>query len=377
VSDLDKILALWQAAHEASEDYVLASIVRVEGSSYRKPGARMLITETGQRAGTISGGCLEAEVAKQAWWLTRNGPVVKTYTTSLEMDEDAPSEADADRIRPYGLGCGGVIHLLLERRATADVFLREIHRSFQQRTPVACSVVLEGSQVGLRAFAPPSSSEPDSTAGRLMYDIACKSLRDEASFTQSVRLENRAAQAWVEYIPPRCGLFIFGAGDDAQPLVVQANTLGWHIAVADGRSHLATKARFPEAHRVVILEQGDLSGLDLHAGDAAVVMTHSFAQDSKLLAHLLPRPLLYLGVLGPRYRTVELLKQVVPSIGGTVTEWMQKLYAPVGFDLGADSPATIALSILAEVQATLRWPRAVPMNGLNEQPDSALKTRLG
>lgn len=373
MSDLAKVLSLWEAATAAGEDYVLASIVRVEGSSYRKPGARMIITQSGKRAGTISGGCLEAEVSKQAWWLTQNGPVVKPYSTSFEMDDD--EEDDAETVRPYGLGCGGVVHLLLERRATADVFLHQAQQAFERRRALGCAVYLEGKQIGTRAFAGAHQSGT-AAASRKLQKLASHALDEQESTTESLLTDEGASTVWAEFLPPRCGLFIFGAGDDAQPLVVQARTLGWHITVADGRSHLATPLRFPEADKVIVLKDGDLSILDLQTSDAAVVMTHSFLQDTNVLAQLLPRRLVYLGVLGPRYRTADLVEQVVSSIGGTPAEWMQKLHAPVGFDLGADSPATIALSILAEVQATLREPRAEFASSLSIKPAGNLKAMV-
>ena len=108
MTDLERILPLWRELETAEVDYVLATVVAVEGPSYRKPGARMLLAPDGRRAGTVSGGCLEAEVAKRAWWLTAQGPVVERYST-------AEDEGD----RPYGSGCGGVVYLLLERRLTA------------------------------------------------------------------------------------------------------------------------------------------------------------------------------------------------------------------------------------------------------------------
>ena len=346
MSDFDKILALWRLATAADEDYVLASIVRVEGSSYRKPGARMLITQGGRRAGTISGGCLEAEVSKQAWWLTQAGPVLKAYSTSFEMDDDP------DGPRPYGLGCGGTVHLLLERRATGDVFLRHAAAAFNTRAALACCVVLEGECIGRRSFVGDDAGDPSDVDAQL--EVAARAWSARASITETINAGDGLARVWGEYLPARCGLFVFGAGDDAQPLAEQAGTLGWQITIADGRSHLATANRFPQADAVIVLKDYDLSRLFLRETDAVVLMTHSFEQDKNLLTYLLPRSLLYLGVLGPRYRTVELVKEAVEEIGGTPAEWMLKLHAPVGFDLGGDSPATIALSIVAEIQATLR-----------------------
>jgi xanthine dehydrogenase accessory factor len=340
LSDFDKVLAAWQAATATDEDYVLASIVGVEGSSYRKPGARMILTRSGRRAGTISGGCLEAEVSKQAWWLTENGPVLKAYSTSFEMDDAIDGKI------PYGLGCGGTVHLFLERRATADPFLRELNRSFIERTPLACSVVLKGPRAGERGFVGGGPS--------LLQELAVDALSAGQSTMASLQIQAALTRVFAEFIPARCGLFIFGAGDDAQPLVRQADTMGWQVTVADGRSHLATSARFPEADHVLVLHDSDLSALALRETDAAVVMTHSFEQDKKIILQLLQRQLLYRGALGPRYRTADLLKYVVDRIGGTATEWMQKLHAPVGLDLGGDGPASIALSIVADIQATLR-----------------------
>src|ERR1700690_3858014 len=112
MTDLEHILPLWRELESAKADYVLATVVAVEGSSYRRPGARMLLSQDGRRAGTVSGGCLEAEVASRAWWLTEAGPVVMRYSTIAD---------DGDM--PYGSGCGGIVHILLERRQTAGPLL--------------------------------------------------------------------------------------------------------------------------------------------------------------------------------------------------------------------------------------------------------------
>src|ERR1039458_6805987 len=118
MTDLERILALGRELEAAGADYVLATVVSVQGPSYRKPGALMLLTADGRRAGTVSGGCLEAEVASRAWWLTANGPAIQRYSTA---------EDDGDR--PYGSGCGGVVFLLLERRTTACLLLHELERA--------------------------------------------------------------------------------------------------------------------------------------------------------------------------------------------------------------------------------------------------------
>src|ERR1700683_1909371 len=126
MTDLGQILLLWRELENSGVDYVLATVIAVEGSSYRKPGARMLLAQDGRRAGTVSGGCLEGEVARRAWWLTASGPIGERYST-----------ADDDGGRPFGSGCGGVVHLLLERRSTAAPLLAALESAFEARTGLA------------------------------------------------------------------------------------------------------------------------------------------------------------------------------------------------------------------------------------------------
>src|SRR6266702_4720871 len=141
MTDLDQILPLWRELRDAGVEYVLATVVAVDGSGYRKPGARMLIGADGRRAGTVSGGCLEGEVARRAFWYTENGPVMRRYSTTAEDGEV-----------PYGMGCGGVVHLLLARGATAADLLGRLDASFEQRLPLAIATMLDGATIGSRAF---------------------------------------------------------------------------------------------------------------------------------------------------------------------------------------------------------------------------------
>jgi xanthine dehydrogenase accessory factor len=356
---------------------VLATIAAVEGSSYRRPGAHMLIAQDGRRAGTVSGGCLEAEVAKRGWWLTENGPVVERFST-IEDDGD----------RPYGSGCGGVVSILLERRQTAAPLLGALQAAFDGRRALAVATVIEGKRIGQRGSAPavdeaqywPKLSEDGEefntgalpTADILEF-LAGRALESGATSERKIRLDGEACRVWTHYEPARPGLFLFGAGDDAKPLVRLARELGWFAAVADGRSHLATRDRFPAADLVAVLNIAALPGsglasLDLRSTDAAVVMTHSFEQDSRMLASLLSLddPLAYVGVLGPQRRTRELLGEAARLLdlsGGEdrIERWLSAIHAPTGLDLGAETPAAIALSIVAEVQQTIQSGTGQPL----------------
>jgi xanthine dehydrogenase accessory factor len=370
MTDLARILALWRELEASGADYVLATVVAVQGPSYRKPGALMLLSADGRRAGMVSGGCLEGQVASRAWWLTANGPIIQRYST-----------AEEDGNRPYGSGCGGVVFLLLERRSTASLLLAAIERAFDLRVPLAVAAVLEGRNIGCRAFAGLDPA-PGGTGSRdvSLSSLAELSLSRAESIDSEIAEGETRARTWADYRPPRPGLAIFGAGDDAQPLLKLAKELGWYVSMADGRSQLATRNRFPQADRLDVLPIKDLPGIsldesqqafgNLHRDDAAVVMTHSFEQDSKILACLLAMdtPPAYIGVLGPQRRTCELLSEAarllkLPASAATaqVERWLARLHAPTGLDLGAESPATIAL---AEIQKFRTSSTALPLRNV-------------
>ena len=371
MTDLDSILPLWRQLESVGSDYVLATVVAVEGSSYRKPGARMLLTQDGRRAGTISGGCLEAEVARRAWWLTGSGPVVERYSTK---------EDDGDR--PYGSGCGGVVYLMLERRATAARLMTILSDAFLARTSVAMATVLDGPHIGERAISASPGSPTHALAtnkgteeiASALGQLADLAMERHSSMAQTILVKGAPTRVFADYRPARPGLWIFSAGDDAKPLVRMTQELGWFVAVADGRSHLATRERFPSADQVLVLPVGQLpqaacATLTLRATDAAVVMTHSFEQDSHVLASLLAleqRPA-YIGVLGPQRRTRELLAESarllnLPDTAERVQGWLEQFHAPTGLDLGGETPAAVALSILSEIQQTLTHSSAKPLH---------------
>ena len=361
MTDLEHILPLWNELESSGADYVLATVVAVEGSSYRRPGARMLMTQDGRRAGTVSGGCLEAEVAKRAWWLTSNGPVVERYST-LDDDGDLP----------YGSGCGGVVYILLERRRTASPLLRTLKSAWDVRKPLAIATILDGPRIGERAFSglPGTAIATEETPLQALADEA---FGERASLDRQVQIDRAPTRAWADYRAARPGLWIFGAGDDAKPLLKLARELGWFVAVADGRSHLATQSRFGVADEIRTLKVEELPGnerLPVLPTDAAILMTHSFEQDSRILASLMDDaqqfPHAYIGVLGPQRRTREALAEAAKLRGlspdaDRIENWLAQLHAPTGIDLGADTSASIALSILAEIQQTLNAATALPL----------------
>ena len=376
MTDLQRISQLWREMEAEGADYVLATVIAVEGPSYRKPGACMLLAQDGRRAGTVSGGCLEAEVARRAWWHTANGPSIQRYST-VEDDGD----------RPYGSGCGGVVWLLLERRSTAAPLLNALEQAFKGRVSLALAIILEGEQMGRRAFAglaPEQMVAPSFRGSEPLQSLAEATLASGGRGETKLSLGGTEVRIWTDFRPARPGLWIFGAGDDAQPLLALGKALGWYVTVADGRSQLAICERFTSADEIHALSVGEMPASEsvgrtsvlanLRPQDAAVVMTHSFEQDSRALASLLALEVgpSYIGVLGPQRRTRELLAEAarllgmaessVSSIGDAVERWLAMLHAPTGLDLGAESPETIALSVVSEIQKSLTGATALPLS---------------
>jgi xanthine dehydrogenase accessory factor len=332
-----RMMAAWK---DAGGVCVLASVVGTRGSSYRSPGARMLIVPDGSRIGAVSGGCLEGELCRRAhWWTSESPAVLKTFDTSTQEDNEG-----------FGLGCGGGIDLLLERlpsEPTATHPLLAQERVTESREAAALAVVLEatassGLQVGQR-FARENARQYPEVAGLLERAV-------ETGYSFSAELREGAlagCRVFFEFLTSPVQMLVCGAGTDAQPMVAQAAALGWSVVVLDQRADFARATRFPEAGRVIVAKDAAaLDGVRLDCRTAAVVMSHSFAQDTFFLESLLRQPLGYLGVLGSRRRTLDLLarlgRDAMPA----------ELHAPAGLDIGAETPEQIALSILSEVQAT-------------------------
>lgn len=321
-------MALWQAGRAD----VLITLVRVEGSSYRKAGARLLTDGSGGYAGTVSGGCLETDLVRKAAWMVRNGPIVERY--AMTFDDTAEI--------PFGLGCGGTVDLLLEPLDTPEAQALG-HAMAASLIGVESTVVsfLPGNGRGLRRLIlAADGSIIFASPGLSPEKIACASRLSPGEPYDGRFVERLAA-------PQR--LFVLGAGDDAKSVVRLASLLGWSVIVADGRSQLARQERFPEAERV--LTASSAGSLGIRPEDAVVLMTHSYEQDRALLTSTLPFRPRYLGLLGARHRSSLLISEAALELGRSVESCCADVFAPVGMDLGGDGPEAIALSIVSEIQA--------------------------
>jgi xanthine dehydrogenase accessory factor len=325
---------LWEQSGVA----VLVTLVRTEGSSYRRPGARLMVAPSGEYAGTISGGCLETEVLRKALWLTREGAIVEQYSTMFDDTAEVP----------FGLGCGGVVNLLFEPGDTPEC------RALMS----ALEGSLAGEQGTVLTWLPDKGRELARAVLAANGDFSFASEKlTESELVEARRgvlcgdwIENMPQGLFVERIEAPQRLFVMGAGDDAKPLVSMGALLGWSVSVMDGRAQLARQERFPGAEQVAAI--ANLAELQkIRPEDAVVLMTHSYEQDRELLAALLPLRPRYLGLLGARHRSSLLVSEVAQRLGWTVAACCERIYAPVGLDLGGDGPEAIALAVIAEVQA--------------------------
>lgn len=347
MNELDALLHAARDAARPGKTTILATVVRVQGSAYRRPGARMLVVAgEGWKAGSISGGCLEGDVVRRGEWLTRDGPRMVRYDTTDDT-HDAAALA-------VGTGCRGVVDVLIERVGAGPlcplVFAADC---LARRAAGVIATVFDGGCAGARLFLYASGAVRTDIANVPLAVLLEGEARDAlARGTSLTKTFPSGAAAFVEVVAPPPALVVFGAGHDAVPLVSLAKSVGWHVRVVDGRPSYATRARFPQADAVLVTLPERANEITLEPSTFALVMTHSFRDDLALLQTLLPSPFVcYLGVLGPKSRTEQLLADLRASGVTWTDEQLARLHAPVGLDIGADAPVSVALAALAEMQA--------------------------
>ena len=317
---------------------VLFSVVRVAGSSYRRPGARMAVLPDGRTAGSLSGGCLEADLLRRAAWTVRDGAVVERFSTRFDDTAEIP----------YGLGCGGEIDVLAEPLATpeAAALLEAVEATLrgEERTVFTCLP-----DDANRAFARAVLDKHGQVLFRsASFPIEQAVLHETALCDGGSRSIQTAGVLFAERLLPVQRLVIFGAGEDARPLARMAAEMGWVVVIADTRSQQLNESRFPSVvGRVLATSAADVPVLP---SDAVVLMTHSYEQDRRLLAELLPVAPCYLGLLGARHRSALLLNEASSLAGVGLRLAVERTHAPIGLELGGDGPEAVALAIVSELQ---------------------------
>jgi xanthine dehydrogenase accessory factor len=329
-----------------SGDFVLATIIETQGSTYQKAGAKMLILQDGECLGLLSGGCLESDLKEHADRIFAGG-----QSTTVFYDMRSPG----DVIWGLGLGCNGSVKIMLQLLKAEESFyplnalvdavendrrgvLMTVFESTHERFPVGRSVFL-----GQDDFANASAGWPQE-----MIAGARRALASDRPYTEPHRLDGHEVGVFYDPIRPLPRLLIIGAGVDAMPLVRCASALGWRVTVVDYRPANIKPERFPAAERLICSQPQDLAGhVALDRFDALVMMTHNFEYDTRYLNAIADSRIPFIGLLGPTARKNRLLD----SAGDKAAKLEARVFGPVGLDIGAATPDEIALSIMAGILA--------------------------
>jgi xanthine/CO dehydrogenase XdhC/CoxF family maturation factor len=315
----------------------------------------MLIPDNGPAVGTISGGCLENDLVEKA-----KGVMHPEVPTLVTYDSTSPD----DIVLGLGLGCAGVVHVLLERLPKNNGLdpLESLSQCLRHRGGAVASVYMAsgnlGDQVGsryvLRADNTTACDLSDADLVARIHKDCLALLPMGHSGSLSYPMPKGVAEVFIELVRPPLSLIICGAGPDAVPLVRFAKELGWRVTVVDNRTAFLNREWFSHADQRVFSQPGQIADhMMLTSDDAVVIMTHNYSNDVQLLRGLLSSPVRYIGLLGPRSKAAKLLQHLNDEGFTPTEEQLARLHNPVGLDIGAETPEEIALAIVAEIKADL------------------------
>ena len=355
MSEITEVLEAIESLRERGEQMALATIVAVRGSTYRRPGARLLVSGSGELTGNISGGCLEGDVADVA-----NVVMVEGKPRLVNYDLTAEDEV----VWGFGLGCNGAIDVFVEPADRAAEIAGALRIALQEEQPIANVTVLESSVDGVEQGArllvrPDGSTEAGTGDGALdaaAIGVAQEQLHVGRSEVRTLQASSGEARAFVEVLEPPPRLLICGAGHDAIPMVAAATALGWRAFVIDEREGFLTEDRFPGAAGFVHVELPEAAAKAAGTDERTfvVVMTHNYLKDKDYISSFLGTDIAYLGMLGPRIRTERLLAELRAE-GTTPSDAdLAKMHGPAGLDIGSEGAEEIAAAVISEIMAVRR-----------------------
>lgn len=365
MKEINDIVRAYETALGNGQSMALATVVRVEGSSYRQPGARMLVTGDGTLTGAISGGCLEGDALRKALLaIHQQRNKLITYDTGTEDDAEFGVQ----------LGCNGIVHILFEYIDTGNAnnpvaLLKRLQASRKEAVVVTLfSTKHRDEQRGTILISDDesaiSSPSPDIDLSVLLEDINLAKEKRQ-TYLKKLVFEERDMEALIEYIAPAISLVIAGAGNDAKPLVEAAGLLGWETTVIDGRATHALPQRFPKAGRVILSPADQVINLvTIDPFTVFVLMTHNYHYDLAMLKLLIETATPYIGVLGPKTKLQRMFDDLAGA-GITLNEMQkERIYGPMGLDIGAETSEEIAFSTVSEVKAVLSGRKGNPLKFL-------------
>ncbi|HEU4858248.1 MAG TPA: XdhC/CoxI family protein [Chitinophagaceae bacterium] len=367
MKEIRDILKAFDEAQKLGKQTALATVVHVEGSSYRRPGARMLIEDDGQLTGAISGGCLEGDALRKALLvMSEKRSKLVTYDT---MDDD-------DAKFGVGLGCNGIIQVLIEPIDTANPnnpiqYLKAINEKRQKAVLITLFSLQDKKdpQYGTCLFLEENGNLIDHTP--VLKDVLVADAR-EALVNQTSSFKNYISNdhnltVFIEMIKPPVSVIIIGAGNDVMPLVDMAEILGWETIVVDGRANYAKKERFVSACQVLVSKPEQvLEQIEIDEHTVFLLMTHNYNYDMAMLKQLLQKSISYIGMLGPKKKRERMLNELKDEGLIFTEQQLSVLHSPVGLDIGAETSEEIAVSILAEIKALFAGKDVQSLRTINE-----------
>lgn len=365
-SSLAGIVDSFRALKQTEQEFVLATIIETRGSTYRKAGARMLISRTGRYCGLLGGGCFESDLLAHA---------NKVFETHQPVELYYDMRGPEDLVWGLGLGCNGAVRLWLEYLSLENNFapLSLYETAIATRSPC---VLVTLCKPGLDAeprhylFSDANTLPVEFMPPAEFIDTATHVLDSGAAELCDVVVNNQVVKTFFSLLIPPVHLLILGGGPDAVPVVRLADLLGWETTVVDFREAYSQPEKFPGASRVLRATPEQLpEQVQLDSVQAAVLMTHKYEQDLRYLKHLIDAPIPYLGLLGPSARRDELLRAAGT---GLATRLQGRVYGPVGLDIGGELPEEIALSLIAEIQGVLNQRNAGHLSSIKPAADISL-----
>ena len=348
MNNLAAIVADFARLRETGREWVMATIIETEGSTYQKAGARMLIGRDGELFGLLGGGCFEPDLLERAREVFDSRRPKTVY-----YDLRSPEEA----VWGLGLGCEGAVTIFLQHLSADNDFqplpavkdcLDALHTDMlitvtdSEVDGIAAGTTFLAGQLPEQNLPADFIDEVEATAAAFMHENTGRSVQHLVA--------DGAVNVFYSPVHPPLQLLIIGAGPDAVPVVKLAATLGWQVTVADYRESYLKAERFPGAQRVLQVLPEELDAkLSLDAFAAAVLMTHRFEYDERYLRGLASSTVSYIGLLGPVTRRDLLLE----ALGPDAEDIAGRVYGPVGLNLGGRLPEEIALSLIAQIQAVV------------------------
>lgn len=353
MKEIRDIIRSFDLALQQGKKTALASVVHLDGSSYRRPGARMLINDEGQLTGAISGGCLEGDALRKAMLvIAQQQSKLITYDTSDEDDISVGVQ----------LGCAGVIQVLFEPVDTTTKInpLSLLRKAISKRQKSVLVTLFSAQEKNKPQIGTCLLLEEDKTVTGTIPFVSIKealmkdaetAMKTQMSLFKHYYSEDISCTAFIEFVQVPVSLVIAGAGNDAIPLVNFADAIGWEAKVVDGRGTHAKPERFAGACQVLVSKPEKVfDQIVLDEQTAFVLMTHNYNYDLAMLKALLERNVPYIGVLGPKKKMERMLDEL-KNQGMKLTEkQLNSVYGPVGLEIGAETAEEIALSIIAEIK---------------------------